>query len=199
MKKIGLLIILSLFIYSCSSLYKPSMYIKIVTTSLEKSSNKAKYSAYQKNLVVQNDFGCNPDKGNGVAIAKYIGGAFIGEATYHINERYCTNYKRCDEAWTKEESRTQGGGWIWWTGRAHGDSLFEVSQKAKAVALKRLVQECESIPKETKFHEQCAEYVDSQYIVKVRASTKDIFCRRNKDLESDGFIHNELSKIILKY
>ncbi len=186
------------FIVSCAFLdWKGSRRVKIVTTALGGSSQKAMYEAYLKNLAVQADFGCHPDKGMGNAIFKRIGGAYIGEATYSIQRKLCTNYKPCDGEWAKQESRTQGNGWIWYPSKATDSNLYKADLRAKGFALEQLTQECEVIPKDARFHERCVENNGGNYLVKVRVSVKNKSCALAKTGQLAP--HKKLTKILRSF
>jgi len=82
--------------------------------------------------------------------------------------------------WTKEDSRTQGSGWIWFPGKATGENLAEAYLKAEGAALGRLMQECNFPHKEVKIHERCDERLGKFYKAYIRISVKDKFCKETK-------------------
>lgn len=82
--------------------------------------------------------------------------------------------------WTKDDGRTQGGGWIWFPGKAMADSLDEAYLKAEGLAIGRYLQECVIPHKEVKIHERCDEMVGNYYRAYVRVSIRDKKCREAK-------------------
>lgn len=91
-----------------------------------------------------------------------------------------------DQSWVKEQSRTQGGGWIWFPGNGKSNSQAHSTLIAQGTALEYLIEECGEIPMEVKFHEKCIDQKEGQYIVYVRASVTQDQCTakvKNKNIE----------------
>lgn len=88
--------------------------------------------------------------------------------------------------WTKETSRTQGGGFIWFPGIAVKIRQLDTAiLLAEGRALDYLIGECKAPHKEIQFHERCIEEDGPNFTVYVRASIKQKFCdeaKYSKDL-----------------
>ena len=82
--------------------------------------------------------------------------------------------------WVKEDGRTQGGGWIWFSGTATDEDLELAYIKAEGMAISRLIQECIFPHKEVKFHERCDEKIGEYFRVYVRASLTGRQCNESK-------------------
>ncbi|MBK25697.1 MAG: hypothetical protein CME70_16990 [Halobacteriovorax sp.] len=87
----------------------------------------------------------------------------------------------CDkQKWTREDGRTQAGGWIWFPGKGTGESTQIAYLKAEGMAIDRLLKECNFPHKEVKFHERCDEKVGKFYRAFVRASLTHKQCQQTK-------------------
>ena len=80
--------------------------------------------------------------------------------------------------WVKQDARTQGGGWIWFPGKATARDLETASLYALGRSLDYLQGECGIVPKAVKFNEKCVEHHrNGSVTVYVRASIKGKVCR----------------------
>jgi len=82
-------------------------------------------------------------------------------------------------SWTKEQSRTQGGGWIWFPGKGVSKQAHDADLAAKGKALDYLLQECQALHRSIKFHERAVEKKKGQFHVYVRASIKQKECKQS--------------------
>lgn len=106
------------------------------------------------------------------------------------------------QEWTKEQSRTQGGGWNWYPGRGDGESLEEATLWAEGRALKLLVGECQFPHKEVKVHERCVEYKEGKVEVFLRMSLRDFECQASKyasELTRAKIENGELLSVLQRY
>lgn len=83
--------------------------------------------------------------------------------------------------WNQTDSRTQGGGWIWFPGKGTSSSTLEDAYlKAEGLAISRMIQECEAPHKESRINERC-DYQDGlEYKAYVRVAILDAKCREIK-------------------
>lgn len=83
--------------------------------------------------------------------------------------------------WNQTDSRTQGGGWIWFPGKGTSSSSLEDAYlKAEGSAIYRMIQECEAPHKESRINERC-DYQDGlEYKAFVRVAILDAKCREIK-------------------
>ena len=105
-------------------------------------------------------------------------------------------------AWARENSRTQGGGWVWFPGKAVARSEADADFHARGMALDYLVQECTSIPKETQFNERFSIRKRGFYYVYVRASVKNTACKFLKSKEEGKrkkYLNEELKVLYGQY
>jgi hypothetical protein len=100
--------------------------------------------------------------------------------------------------WVKEDSRTQGGGWIWFPGKATSNSKAKATLMAEGAALDYLAGECEAMHKAVKFHEKCVDSRRGSYTVHVRASITQDQCRQAKS-KKDIFISKQLTRKLAMY
>lgn len=104
--------------------------------------------------------------------------------------------------WTKENGRTQGGGWIWYPGKGRGLSLEDATLLAEGRALEMLVKECLVPHKEVKVHERCHEQQGNEHVVFLRLSLEDTQCRQAKTSNAK-FRHKiknrELERTLTRY
>lgn len=92
---------------------------------------------------------------------------------------------KCEKLeWAVEDSRTQGGGWIWFPGKGTGTTVEESYGYAENLALQRLVQECQGIPIDAKFHERCDQKNGDTVESFVRVSVRDSECKLAQRKES---------------
>jgi hypothetical protein len=87
--------------------------------------------------------------------------------------------------WVKEDGRTQGGGWVWFPGKAAHSNLSIATMQAEGSALEYLKGECLRIPKATKFNEKCVERVNGKFVVHIRAAIRDRACSGGSDINSE--------------
>jgi TPR repeat protein len=88
---------------------------------------------------------------------------------------------KCEsQKWTREDGRTQAGGWIWFPGKGTGENLQISYMKSEGMAIDRLIKECGFPHKEVKFHERCDEKVGKFYQTYVRASLTHKQCHESK-------------------
>lgn len=88
---------------------------------------------------------------------------------------------KCEsQNWTREDGRTQAGAWIWFPGKATGESLQISYMKSEGMAIDRLIKECGFPHKEIKFHERCDEKVGKFFQTHVRASLTHKQCNESK-------------------
>jgi hypothetical protein len=99
--------------------------------------------------------------------------------------------------WTKQDGRTQAGGWIWFPGKAIGRDLERVKLDAEVMALESLRDECQMIHKEVKFNERCVEIIDGGFIVYVRAAIEHKWCEHAK-AKNDLFRNLSLEMKVLE-
>ena len=79
--------------------------------------------------------------------------------------------------WTKSSARVQGGGWIWFPGKATSDIRSTSIISAEGEALSYEAGECGMIHTRTKFHEKCTEQnVNGTFTTYARASIKAKYC-----------------------
>lgn len=95
--------------------------------------------------------------------------------------------------WAKEDSRTQGGGWVWFPGKASNANLSLATMHAEGAALEYLKGECQRIPQDTKFNEKCVERTNGKFVVYVRAAIRDRACSSGND------VNRELTRRHLNY
>lgn len=90
--------------------------------------------------------------------------------------------KECQQLdWVQEDSRTQGGNWIWFPGTGKHKTLSKATLYAEGRALDYLTSECGLTHTETKFHEKCVEKDSQGYFnVYVRASITHRQCDQAK-------------------
>lgn len=108
--------------------------------------------------------------------------------------------KKCNfEEWAKEDSRTQGGGFIWFPGKGIGNTIAEAYFFAEGLALSRLVQECQSIPLNTRIVERCDHRHDSIFNAYVRVNVTENDCKQMRIQGPKSKINEALKKILNKY
>ena len=115
----------------------------------------------------------------------------------------CQNKKSEDGSyWARNDSRTQGGGWIWFPGKGASENLEHAYMQAEGMAIKRLIMECNFPHKVVKFHERCDELDDGEYYAYVRASLKQDICSQTKNAtpsEKKTSINSNLMAIYIRY
>lgn len=123
---------------------------------------------------------------------------------FSISSAHADSKDDCLSAeWNQSDSRSQGGGWIWFPGKATSSvSLDEAYLKAEGQALSRMVQECEAPHKETRINERC-DFLDGvEHKAFVRIAITDSNCREIKYADKNSrekITHKELSKTFRKY
>ncbi|GAB4422019.1 MAG: hypothetical protein OHK0056_32950 [Bacteriovoracaceae bacterium] len=86
--------------------------------------------------------------------------------------------------WINSGPRSQGGGWIWFSGKGIGKSLYESYKNAEFIAIDRLNKECKYPHINVRFVERCDEGWGQGYISFVRASVKQDECNLTKSVKS---------------
>jgi hypothetical protein len=102
---------------------------------------------------------------------------------------FANNDKKTLPVWTKEQSRTQGGGWIWFPGKAVSTKEHDADLIARGKALDYLMQECQALHRGIRFHERAVSRVDGKFHVYVRASIKQGDCKYASSLKADDRKH----------
>lgn len=105
-------------------------------------------------------------------------------------------------SWTKEDSRTQGGGWVWFPGKGVAADRETAILLAEGAALSLLVQECQCPHKEIKSHERCVEEYAGNFRAYLRLSLLEKQCNETKYAkdEKKSLIENkELTKRLQRY
>lgn len=105
-------------------------------------------------------------------------------------------------SWTKEDARTQGGGWVWFPGKGIAADRETAIALAEGAAVSLLVQECQFPHKEVKSHERCVEEYADNYRAYVRVSLLEKQCDETKYAKDDKrtIIENkELMKNLRRY
>lgn len=129
---------------------------------------------------------------------------FLAFICFSFSSAFADSKEDCLSAdWNQSDSRSQGGGWIWFPGKASSSvSLEEAYLKAEGQALSRLVQECEAPHKETRINERC-DFLDGvEFRAFVRVSITDSNCKEIKYADKtsrEKITHKELSKTFRKY
>ncbi len=104
--------------------------------------------------------------------------------------------------WVKEESRTQGGGWIWYPGRARDSSKESAMIRAEGSAIRALIQECQVPHVEAKIHERCSEELGGIHHAYVRVSLRDLECeqaRRSSNEYKTKITNQQMNTTYQKY
>lgn len=83
--------------------------------------------------------------------------------------------------WVVDETRTQGGGRVWFKGHGKADSEVAAFRIAENNALYLLKQECQYIPKNTQFIERCSFQKDGIVLAYTRATTLQQDCTAAKN------------------
>lgn len=162
--------LLPFFLLLSCSLFETRKVITIRTEEFDYSKDQAMFHAYQKALVLIAEAGCDQDLGRGDVSTKKMGTGFIAEATYKVEEKNCKNVNKCTEDWTKGETRSQAGEWVWFLGKGIAPRVKKADLYAKGQALDYLTQECSILHKSVRFIERCEERIGGSYIVYTRAS-----------------------------
>jgi len=105
---------------------------------------------------------------------------------------------KCSTNSWANEGRSQGGGWIWFTGKSSASSLEDAYEKAEVMALDRLASECLFVHREARFHERCDEEENGVFSAYVRVSIKDHQCQEAKTSKGDSAIINKVLQQKLK-
>lgn len=178
MKNIFLFLIF--FNLSCThfmSTLRPDDFVKVTTTESNDSKEKAMNGAYKKALIKIDQLGCDQDKGKGNVIHKMIGHHYIAEATYVVSKEFCKDVVSCkDLEWISDPTRTQGGGWVWFTGKGVADDRIKADELAKKEAIHHLSSECRSSYRNVRFIERCEDYTSSAFVVITRAAIESKDC-----------------------
>jgi TPR repeat protein len=131
---------------------------------------------------------------------------FISILVFVLNYQHVTAFStdsKCNQLdWTQEDSRTQGGGWIWFPGKGVGTTIEDAYLKAEGLAIGRLIQECGVPHKEVKIHERCDEKNDLEYMAYIRVSILESKCVEIKYANEEKkkvLLNRELMKIFHKY
>ena len=95
------------------------------------------------------------------------------------NQKFDISFsKKCSKyQWTHDNGRSQGGDWIWFSGRGVSNNLVESYEKAEYFSLLRLVKECRYPTKGTRFIERCDDIIGDKYIAFVRANITHKECQ----------------------
>lgn len=107
--------------------------------------------------------------------------------------------KKCETIdWVAEDSRSQGGGWIWFPGKGSGSTVEESYQYSENLALQRLEQECQNIPISVKFNERCDQKSGDTIESFVRVSVTDIDCKKaqNKKIQTNEKLKGQLENYL---
>lgn len=164
--------------------------IKIQAEDANQDLNKALFAANQKAIQKVQERGCETKIGESETYYRRTGSGWIATAIYRVPVKKCQqeDLKPCTDDWTKETSRSQGGGWVWFPGLGVHASLSRAILAAEGTSLNYLYGECQSIPNETKFNERCITRENQKYKVHVRASIRQNSCdpssASNKELVS---------------
>lgn len=86
----------------------------------------------------------------------------------------------CRKELISQDSRTQGGEWIWFPGKYRSKSLAHATTMAYGQALDGLISECGQTHKEIKFNEKCILEEKGTYFVFTRASITQKQCAEAK-------------------
>jgi hypothetical protein len=102
--------------------------------------------------------------------------------------------------WAAGSTRSQAGGWIWFLGKGKASSKQKAYSIAEGFALNYLVQECEGIPKTSKFIERCDERIvegDIQSFARISLRQKD--CNYFKSLSKKKRGKSQNGVLLKKY
>lgn len=92
-----------------------------------------------------------------------------------------------DQAWTKEEADTQGGGFFWIPDRFSDKDQYKASTVAKTTALVRFMEKCGVVlPRTLAFNEFCTEkpgfFDDGKYTIYLRLTYTRADCNLSRQL-----------------
>ena len=114
-----------------------------------------------------------------------------------------TDERKCQKLeWVKELGRTQGNGWVWFSGKGTAESLEKAYLIAEGMAVNRLIQECIIPHKEAKIHERCDQKVGEYYQAFARISLKDRQCKEAKyaiKKQQKFIVNKQLEMVHLRY
>lgn len=88
--------------------------------------------------------------------------------------------------WTKSGPRSQGGGWVWFSGQGIGNSLYESYKNSEFLAIDRLNKECKYPHYNIRFVERCDDSWGDKYISFVRASVTLDECNLTKTIDNSS-------------
>lgn len=106
------------------------------------------------------------------------------------------------EFWARSDGRSQGGGFIWFTGKGTSNNYQSSFENAEGQAISRLVKECGFAHKSAKFHERCANKEGENYLSFVRLSIDSEQCKKIGTLEEStrpAFVNKEFNRLYLNY